>query len=158
MLKRILNTIGLVFLALFLQLTLGKLISIQDIRPDFILVVVIIIAESRGKLYGELLGFLTGLISDGIGLSMLFGLSALSKTVAGFISGFLKNKRTSMGLFYYYVIIITIILIHFIIMHTIYYNSADMQLQYIIMRYVIPSTIYTFAVYVIVDNIYPRER
>ncbi|MCF7885672.1 MAG: rod shape-determining protein MreD [Candidatus Marinimicrobia bacterium] len=158
MLKKIFNTLGLVFVGLFLQLTLGEMISIQGIRPDFLLVVVILIGESKGKFQGELLGFLIGLVADGIGISMLFGLSALSKTIAGFISGFLRNKKSSMGVFYYYFIILTIILIHFIILFTIYYNSAQLELQYIVLRYVLPSSLYTFVVYVLVDNIYPRKN
>jgi len=158
MLKKILNNLGLIFLALFLQLTLGKLVSIQDIKPDFLLIAVIFIGESRGKLYGEIWGFIVGLIADGIGLSMLFGISALGKTIAGFISGFLHDSKRSMGRFYYYSIVATIMLIHFIIIYTIYYNSSEFNLQYIVLRYVIPSTIYTFIIYVLVDIIYPREQ
>lgn len=158
MLKKILHTIGLVFLALFLQVTLGDWISIQDIRPDFLLIAVILIARSDGKLYGEIWGFIIGLISNSIGVSLLFGLSALVKTITGFISGFFKGSKRSMSLFNYYFIVITIMLIHFIILYTIYYNSADMSLQYIVMRYVIPSTFYTAAFFIIIDNILPQNE
>jgi len=158
MTKKTLNFIGIAFVALFLQLTLSRWLSIQEIKPDFLVIAIIIIAQTEGVLAGEIFGFIIGLIADGIGLSVLFGLSAFSKTIVGFLGGFLENKKSSLNPFYYYFIIITIILIHYIILYTIYYNTGQMSLQIKMLRYVLPSTIYTSIFYILLDNIIPIRR
>ncbi len=83
--------IALVALALLLQLTLINLISLQGLKPDLILLVVVVFSLMGGAEEGCVSGFAAGLLQD-IFSSGLLGVNALAKTVIGFSCGILRNK------------------------------------------------------------------
>lgn len=158
MYKKALYYIGLIFLIFLLQLTVGEWASIANISPDFVLVAVILVGKSKGVLYGEIFGFLLGIISDSIGSTLLFGLSTLTKTVSGFLSGYMKRIEGKITIFSYYSLIFLVILIHFTISYLIYYNTADYTLQFKFIRYIFPSSFYTFFLYLIIEYIAPKVK
>jgi len=155
MLRKLIIIIGFSLLVLFIQVLVAPLISIQDIRPDFILILVIIIGQLLGRALGQVYGFSIGLIVDAIGLGSFLGLSALTKLIAGFLSGYLKDRRKRINIFSFYLIIFTIICLHFLIFYLIYFQGSGHQIQYIILRYVIPSSLYTSVFYFLVDYFLP---
>ena len=72
------------------QLVLVPLISIRNIAPDIVLLFVTYISLREGQIAGTTAGFISGMIIDVFGDSIV-GLSALSKTIAGFIAGYFFN-------------------------------------------------------------------
>jgi len=82
---------AIIVVALLIQLTLINSITILGLKPDLIMVVVIIFSLLKGEKEGAISGFASGLLQD-IFSTGLLGINALAKTVVGFICGILKEK------------------------------------------------------------------
>jgi rod shape-determining protein MreD len=76
--------------AVILQSTIFKYISIAGVKPDLALIIILFIANSRGKLEGQVVGFGTGLIEDILSISPL-GFHMFIKSFIGFIYGITKG-------------------------------------------------------------------
>ena len=82
---------AIIVVALVIQLTLINLITISGIKPDLIMVVVVVFSLMKGTKEGTISGFVSGLLQD-IFSTGLLGMNALVKTVIGFSCGGLKEK------------------------------------------------------------------
>jgi rod shape-determining protein MreD len=83
---------GLTVLAAFLVFSALRQISLPlAIGVDVFAVAVIVHGVSEGEVAGALIGAVCGLIIDAFSLG-LFGLAGLSKTVTGFLAGFVSRK------------------------------------------------------------------
>jgi len=80
----------LIFLALILQTTIIPYSLFYNIIPDLLLIIITLLAIYRGKTVGGVLGFITGLLQDWFS-GGLFGINAISKTIVGYLFGFLKD-------------------------------------------------------------------
>ena len=69
---------------LILQTTIVPYTAIANIIPDVLLVWIVYVAVKMGQIPATILGFTVGLFMDLIS-GQFIGLSALSKTVAGFL-------------------------------------------------------------------------
>lgn len=145
--------IGFSLLVILLQITVSSWLSIQGIKPDFVLILIMFVSVLYGRVYGELYGFSLGLIVDLIGVGLFLGLSAMSKTVAGFLAGYFKGHRSRYNSFTFYTFSCLIILIHYAIFYLINFHSTDYSIQFIAVRYIIPETIYTSVFYIVFDYI-----
>ncbi|CUS89954.1 rod shape-determining protein MreD [Candidatus Kryptonium thompsonii] len=76
---------------LFIQITMVPLISIEKIAPDLVIIFVVYMALRNGQIVGTVAGFISGLLMD-LTVDFVPGLSALSKTVFGFISGYFYSE------------------------------------------------------------------
>ena len=76
---------------LLIQLTIIPLVSIDQIIPDLILILLVYYAIAYGQIYGTILGTVFGILFDLITGSLL-GSAMLSKTVAGFIAGYFSSE------------------------------------------------------------------
>lgn len=61
-------------------------ISIAGVKPDLLFILVVYLAYSFGSFYGEVTGFIAGLLHDAVSLSPL-GLLTFPKMALGFIVG-----------------------------------------------------------------------
>ncbi len=148
---------GFSLLAILLQLIVAPWLTIQSIKPDFILILVLYVAILQGRVFGQLFGFSIGLIVDFIGIGSFLGLSALSKTVAGFLAGYLKNSHNRFNSFVYYSIACLVILIHFTIFFLINFKSSGYGIQFILLRYILPEFLYTSIIFILLDYSLPIE-
>lgn len=83
---------GVIIVAtLAIQLTLINLFTILGVKPDLIIVIVVIFSLLEGAKEGTISGFVSGLLQD-IFSTGLLGINALVKTVIGFTCGTLKEK------------------------------------------------------------------
>lgn len=82
---------AIIVVALLIQLTLINLITILGVKPDFIMVVVVVFSLLKGEKEGSISGFVSGLLQD-IFSTGLLGINALAKTVIGFTCGIVKEK------------------------------------------------------------------
>jgi rod shape-determining protein MreD len=79
-----------VVIAFILQLSVMPQFKLLGVQPDLILVVAIVVAVQDGPVEGAIVGFLGGMLQD-IASSQVMGVSALTKTLAAFLAGVLKD-------------------------------------------------------------------
>lgn len=77
---------------LIIQTTVVPLISIGQVIPDLILILLVYYSITEGQIYGTVLGFFYGLIFDLVTGSLL-GSAMISKTVAGFVAGYFSSEN-----------------------------------------------------------------
>jgi rod shape-determining protein MreD len=82
---------AIIVVALLIQLTLINSITILGLKPDLIMVVVVVFSLLKGEKEGSISGFASGLLQD-IFSTGLLGINALAKTVVGFFCGIVKEK------------------------------------------------------------------
>jgi len=82
---------AIIVVALVIQLTLINSVAILGLKPDLIMVVVVVFSLLKGEKEGIISGFASGLLQDIFSTSLL-GINALAKTVIGFTCGILKEK------------------------------------------------------------------
>jgi rod shape-determining protein MreD len=79
-----------VIVAFVLQLSVIPQFKLFGVQPDLILVVAIVVAVQDGPVEGAMVGFLGGMLQD-IASPQVMGVSALTKTLAAFLAGMLKD-------------------------------------------------------------------
>jgi rod shape-determining protein MreD len=94
----------IVVLAFVLQLSVMPQFKLFGVQPDLILVVAIVVAVQDGPVAGAVVGFLGGMLQD-IASPQVMGVSALTKALAAFLAGMLKD------LFMTYTILLPIVLV-----------------------------------------------
>lgn len=82
---------AIIVVALLIQLTLINSITILGVKPDLIMIVVVVFSLLKGGKEGTISGFASGLLQD-IFSTGLLGINALTKTVIGFTCGIFKEK------------------------------------------------------------------
>lgn len=109
-----------VFMAQFL---LVDFLSLNMIRPDFLVVYIFYISLVYGKTTGVFTGFLLGLLSDLSGVGSFFGLSPLSLSLTAYLTGYLNGKYERMLPYLFHGAWISIIGFHFIIISYVRFQS-----------------------------------
>jgi rod shape-determining protein MreD len=140
-------------LLIVIQKALVWLIAVTEyqITPDLVLIGVVYLGIRRGKVSGSIGGFVSGLILDLLSFSFL-GLSALSKATAGFIAGFFnrENKIDRYTETYEFILIVFLSsLFNNFLYFSLYFQGTSLNIPLIIIRYVLPTAIYTSLLSVI---------
>jgi rod shape-determining protein MreD len=86
-----LKSLSLLVIALLLQQTLVRIISIGSIQPDLMLVVLVSISMRYGSVVGLFSGLTIGLIQDVYAIEAM-GANALAKCLVGYVTGLLDEK------------------------------------------------------------------
>lgn len=152
---------GILLILIIIQKTLIWLFAVTayDVTPDIVMVGVAYIGIKKGKITGSAGGFLSGLILDIFSFSFI-GLMALSKSAAGFASGFFydETKIERYLSTYIFILIVTFCsLLNNIIYFTIYFQGTNLIFTDILIRYAVPTTVYT-AIFSIIPIIFARRR
>lgn len=129
--------------ALILQITLVKYIQIFTWQPDLVLIVLVSYSLRQGPNLGMTAGFGVGLVQDLISTHFL-GLTALSKTVAGFAAGNFAGKFSQRTEFFLTILVSG--LIHDFIYFLIYTLGEEFSFQSLIFLYTIPNVLYTVLI------------
>jgi rod shape-determining protein MreD len=79
-----------VLFAFVLQLAVVPQFKLFGVQPDLILVVAVVVAVQEGPVAGAIVGFAGGMLQD-ITSPQVMGVSALTKTLAAFMAGMLKD-------------------------------------------------------------------
>ena len=159
--KEYLKYSGILLVLILIQKTVINFIDVTEfkITPDVVLIGLVYVGIKRGKITGSISGFLSGLILDIFSFSFI-GLMALSKTVAGFISGFF-NENTKMERYlnsYIFILIVTFCsLINNTVYFLFYFQGTNLVLFDIVIRYIVPTTIYT-ALFSVFPVLFARRR
>jgi len=94
--NKILSAVLALAIAFFLQIALGPSISILSVRPNFLLIVTIVMALVNGPVEGAFVGFFAGLLFDLLGTGP-FGPAALVLCVVGYVAGILQERMFAEG-------------------------------------------------------------
>lgn len=78
--------------ALIIQTTVVPLISIGQVVPDLILILLVYYSITERQIYGTVLGFVYGFFFDLVTGSLL-GSTMIAKTVAGFTAGYFSSEN-----------------------------------------------------------------
>jgi rod shape-determining protein MreD len=81
----LLSVLG-VLCAFFLQVSVGRHITIAGVAPDLVLIAVVLAGLSRGPTVGGVIGFLGGFYED-LYLPTQMGAGSLANTAVGFLAG-----------------------------------------------------------------------
>lgn len=150
-----LYTLGLIIL----QTTIIPFTSVGNIIPDLLLIWIVYIAVTRGQIPAAIFGFAVGLCLDFLS-GQFIGLSALCKTVAGFLAGyFYHENKVDVTLSNYQFLVITgaVSLVHNILYFIIFTQGSDVPLAAAIFQFGVFSTLYTTAMALLPFFFYSRR-
>jgi rod shape-determining protein MreD len=137
--QRAIGYILVSLLLLLLSTTLVKFLAISEIVPDILLVWIVYVAIREGQIAGMTAGFLLGLVVDLLsGPDGMTGVSALAKTVAGFLAGYFYNENKTLqtlGGYQFIVAIGVVSLVHNVIYFLIFLQGTDMSWWRMILVY-----------------------
>lgn len=140
------RNIGIGIIVLLLQFTLGNWIELSGVKPDLVLLYIIYLGYSEGKISGIMYGFLLGMLQDLAAASTFIGLSALIKSIVGFSAGFLYGKYHILNPIWLAVTVILIIFFGQMLYFVIYYAMTPLAFQVMVQKFVVPTAGYTVVI------------
>lgn len=148
---------SIVFLIIFLiDINFIDLISIKNITPDIILILLIFVSLRETQASATIAGFSVGLFRDIFSFSIL-GLSSLANSIACFLSSFFqRSKGGGISITYLAVVFFIITLIHDRIYQFIYLLGTNQQFFRSFLYYSVPKAIYTTIVALIINFLFHR--
>jgi len=144
-----------VFMAQFL---LVDFLSLNMIRPDFLVIYIFYISLVYGKTTGVFTGFLLGLLSDLSGVGSFFGLSPLSLSLTAYLTGYLNGKYERMLPYLFHGAWISIIGFHFIIISYVRFQSILLSDPIAFWIKYFMSFSYTMMFLLIIQFFYPVKE
>ena len=144
---------------LVLQTTIIPFVSIANIVPDILIVWIVYVAIKLGQIPATVAGFMIGIAVDLVG-GHFIGLSALSKTIAGFFAGYFYNENKidyTLGNYQFLIIVGFSSLFHNIIYFVIFVQGSEIGLWTAVFRFGLFSTIYTVAFAVLPMFVFSRK-
>ena len=140
---------------LTIQLLLVDLLSLNLIRPDFLVIFILYLSMIKGKIYGMTVGFTIGFLSNLFGVGSYFGLEALSLTIVGYLGGYLKNIYEKVLPYIFHILWILIILLHFLVICYFRYQNIYISNLFEFLFIWIATTSYTMLFIISIQFIFP---
>ncbi|HUL44571.1 MAG TPA: rod shape-determining protein MreD [Bacteroidota bacterium] len=147
-------------LFVLIQSQIMRLLTLEGITPDILTIWVVYLALREGQLAGTLWGFSLGLMFDLVTGSFI-GLSALSKTVAGFVAGYFFNENKTaltLGSYRFIVIVLITSLIHNTIYFFVFTQGSGIGLLAAIFQVGLATTFYTATITLLPMFAFSRRR
>jgi len=135
------------YLLIIIQTQGLRLLVLEGITPDILIIWVVYIALKRGQLTATIWGFIIGLMFDLVAGNFI-GLSALTKCIAGFTAGYFfeENKAPmTLGGYRYVLIVLVTSLIHNTIYFIAFTRGSEISLLRAIFHVGLATTFYTAA-------------
>ena len=142
-------------IVLLLQIILSDFLSLDGIRPDFILIFLIYVSIRFGSSVGVLFGFNFGVFADLIGVSSFFGLSSLTYTLTAYILGVLYKHRHFSSRFQFHITWLSVVFFHFLCNTFIRYQEIVFENPIHYISLWILTTFYTLGFVGILQILYP---
>lgn len=130
---------------LLLQTTFIPFLSVAGFLPDLLLIWVVYITVTRGQMEGTVTGFVVGLLQDVVTMQF-FGLTALTKTVAGFVAGYFFNENgteQTLGSYRFLMIILLSSFVHNVIYYGIFLQGIQDAVFTTTLEFSIATSVYT---------------
>lgn len=112
------------------------------VKPDIVLIFLFFYGIRYSQLSSTLTGFATGFFLDALGGGML-GLHALTKSVAGFLMGYVPRTHKIHKIVQFCLLFFTISIIHDMIYNAIYIINTEFSFWRLLFVHSLPSTIYS---------------
>ena len=147
------------FILMNLQTYISQLISLRDIAPDLLLIWLVYIAIKEGQLTGTIWGFIIGLMFD-LSSGSFTGLSAMTKTIAGFTAGYFFDEDKApltLGSYRFVLTVLFVSLIHNTIYFIILTRGSDIGLLKAIFQIGLATSFYTSAVALLPMFVFGRK-
>ena len=126
--------------SIILQSVLTPYLEIYSWRPDFVLVIVLLIGRRFGSVTGSTLGFIMGLLQDSL-TAMPVGITALPKAMAGYATGKMGDLKLEGSVNFLWFIFF--IFLHEFVFYAVMQFKMDISFAYLVYSRVFPNTIYT---------------
>ena len=148
------------YVLILVQSSVMHWVSLEGITPDLLTVWIAYIALRQGQLRATVWGFSIGLAFDLV-TGNFFGLSALVKTLCGFVAGYFYNEtKTALTLGSYRFLVV--ILVASAIQNTVYFiiftRGSEINLLSAIFQYGLATTFYTTIVSLIPIFRFSRQQ
>lgn len=144
-----------VLFCLIAQAAIAPRIGIGEIAPDFVVLVVMMIALYRGAIVGALVGFVVGLVQD-LGNPELLGLNALIKTLLGFAVGRVGSKLVPENALFLFGLVAAAAFCHDVMYLTVFMWPQVGSAFATIFVVALPSAVYTAVFAVVLDAVATR--
>lgn len=143
------------FASVILQTTVMPHFRVMGSQPDLVLIVTITFAFLEGPAFGSATGFFGGLLQD-LAVTQVVGLSALSKTLVGYMAGQLERTIFTESIF----LPVISIFIATLVNETIYVGFAYLFSYEIPVRFIYSTLVLPAAFYnsILALFIYPLLR
>lgn len=141
-------------IALVLQLQLRLYFPAIEFTPDFLLIVVVLIAFSSGTKAGFFSGLILGLVQD-IFLGSFFGVYTISKAILGLTAGLIEGKVYKQNILIppivvFFISILQEILIIPLIENMLFTINLWSLFKSYIFKFALYNTLLTFIVYIFI--------
>lgn len=127
------------------QSTVANFISINRVVPDLLLIFIVFIALKQGQINAMVYAFFIGLVFDLV-TGGVWGLSSLSKIVAGFVAGYFYNENKTyytLSSYKFILIILLVSIVHNFIYFVVYIQGSDMEFWKTVVLVGISTSLYT---------------
>jgi rod shape-determining protein MreD len=148
--SRPVTLIALSLAALLIQTTLVPQLAINTIAPDIVLIWIVYVAITRGQIAAMTTGFLLGIALDVVsGGDRMLGLSALTKSLSGFLAGYPFNENKigqNLSGPQFPILLIIISLVHNLLYFLVFLQGSDIYWNAAVLQFGLPTTLYTVAI------------
>ena len=144
--KRIIGSFIMMIILYLIQTTIFNKIAIAGIKPNVLIILIVLIGYKHGKIPGMMMGFFMGLFLD-LNESEYIGYYAVIYLTIGYLVGFSNNFYNS----YYTFIPVALIgasdfVLDFLIYITGFLLRNKLDLPYYMMRIILPEVLYTMII------------
>jgi rod shape-determining protein MreD len=126
--------------SIIVQAFLVPFIEIAGWRPDFVLIIVLLISKRFGTVSGSTSGFILGILQDSL-TALPVGITAFPKVIVGYALGKFKVMRLEGAMYYLWFIIM--IFLHECIFYAFLQFKIDVAFTQLLYSRVFPNTIYS---------------
>ena len=131
-----------------LHVTILRWVAVENITPDLLIILVVIIALREGQFSGTIAGFLAGLLLDVVSKDVL-GTNAMSKTIAGFVAGYFYKEgfaREVIGNYRFVAIVAVSTFVHNLLYFFFYVKPMEVSFIGFFTKFGVATTLYTTVV------------
>ncbi|HIA78554.1 MAG TPA: rod shape-determining protein MreD [Candidatus Marinimicrobia bacterium] len=146
------------FIVYMIQLWLSEFLSLNTIRPDFCVVLILYWSVKDGRFAGTVAGFIIGLLVDLSGAGSFFGLSPMAYSITGYVGGYLKGLYTKLSPLYFTLSWIGILCFQFLIVSLVMYQDLLVKDLALFWLKWIATASYTLGFAGILQVIFPIYR
>jgi len=143
-------------ISFLLQIGFVPFLEIKGVKPDLLLIFVIILGLQRERFWGTLSGFFVGLIQDFFSAGFL-GVFALAKTFSAFLVRTLSVGSYEKEGVHFGILVFVISLFHELLVNWISVWGTGTSLIVVVVRAVVPGALYTTLLAVIVYEVFPKR-
>ncbi|MBT4150287.1 MAG: rod shape-determining protein MreD [Dehalococcoidales bacterium] len=146
------------FCVFIIQFLLVDFLSINMIRPDFMVIFIFYFSLNNDGYKSILLGFILGLLCDLSGVGSNFGLNSLTLSITAYLTSFLNGKYERLLPYVFHLLWIFILALHFFIISFIQFqtlyesNFLDFLLKFIF------TFAYSMMFFIVVQFFFPVKE